>query len=359
MSNSLKAWLTLHHCLGSNVRLCHQLLEKCQSPEAILEKPRCFLPPQYLTRLRKLDTHSIEQALEWSAQANQNIITFADPAYPDLLKNISTPPLLLYIKGNPALLKTPQIAMVGSRNPSHYGKELALEYSYALAELGFTITSGMALGIDTKSHLGALHKQTIAILGSGLNQVYPAANRTLSEKIANQGALVSEFNLETAPHRKNFPRRNRIISGLSLATLVIEASPRSGSLITAHTAIEQGRDVYAMPGSVHNPLSKGCHQLIQEGAKLVQNIDDIVSELNQLVNFDQTRVANESQEEYLEDLENEQAILLSSIDYEDTPVNIMLKRTGLSSQKVTSMLLMLELNGYIKVTANGYMRTNR
>lgn len=359
MSNSLKAWLTLHHCLGSNVHLCHQLLKKFKSPDLIFEKPRSFIPSQYQAKWRKLNFELIEEELEWSTQAGHHIITFTDPAYPDQLKNISTPPLLLYIKGNPALLNTPQIAIVGSRNPSHYGKELALEFSHALAELGFTITSGMALGIDTESHLGALHKHTIAILGSGLHQIYPKSNNILSEEITKRGALVSEFSLDTAPNRINFPRRNRIISGLSIATLVIEASPRSGSLITAHTAMEQGREVYAMPGSIHNPLSKGCHQLIQEGAKLVQNIDDIISELNQFVNIKKLSLANMPQEGYLEDLEKEQIVLLSSIDYEDTPVNIMLKRTGFSSQKVTAMLLKLELNDYIKVTANGYMRNHK
>ena len=201
-------------------------------------------------------------------------MTLHDARYPELLKQIADPPSILFVQGDVSLLAKWQIALVGSRNPSASGRDTAYEFSRYLAQDGITINSGLAMGIDAASHQGALAAggKTIAVIGTGLDRVYPAKHRELAHEIASTGAIVSEFALGTSPRAENFPRRNRIISGLSLGTVVVEAAVKSGSLITARMAMEQGREVFAIPGSIHNPLARGCHQLIRQGAKLVENI---------------------------------------------------------------------------------------
>ena len=230
----------------------------------------------------------IEQSLAWlESSPAHHILTLTDPDYPQLLKEIHDAPPVLYAIGKKELLDNPQIAIIGSRNCSPGGAKTARDFAAYLAQAGFTITSGMALGIDQHAHQGALEAtgNTIAVIGTGIDRIYPSKNKQLAYQIADKGLLVSEFPLGTPPNSENFPRRNRIISGLSVATLVVEATRKSGSLITAHYSIEQGREVFAIPGSIHNPQAKGCHHLIRQGAKLVDQASDIIDDIGSLLGF--------------------------------------------------------------------------
>ncbi|CAG0910748.1 unnamed protein product, partial [Cyprideis torosa] len=234
--------------------------------------------------------------LNWLSHDKHYILPITSEQYPSLLRAIDDPPPLIYVVGDPNLLSYPQLAVVGSRNATRAGIANAEAFSLHLASAGLGITSGLALGIDTAAHRGALKADgiTLAVAGTGLDGVYPARNRSLAEEIARTGALISEFPIGTRPSPENFPRRNRIISGLSLGTLVIEAAAKSGSLITARLASEQGREVFAIPGSIHNPLARGCHQLIRQGAKLVETGDDILEELAAILNLDALNVVEKT-----------------------------------------------------------------
>jgi len=308
----------------------------------------------------------IEQDLVWLKESNHHFITIQDDIYPSLLKEIPDPPLALYICGDPQNLSNPQLAMVGSRNPSHTGLDNAHDFAKFLAQAGLSITSGFAMGIDAESHKGALasNGNTIAVMGTGLDRVYPAQNQGLAKNILQQkGALVSEYPINTPVKAENFPRRNRIISGLCVGTLVVEATIRSGSLITARLATEQGREVFAIPGSIHNPLARGCHTLIRQGAKLIETAQDILEELGPLASTTRIKAYNEyntvetvKNEE--KKLDSEYQKLLQYIEYEATPVDILVERSGFSASNVSSMLLILELEGHIKSTPGGYIKLN-
>ncbi len=308
----------------------------------------------------------IEQDLVWLKESNHHFITIQDDIYPALLKEIPDPPLALYICGDPQILTTPQLAMVGSRSPSHTGSDNAYDFAKFLAQAGLSITSGFAMGIDAESHKGALasNGNTIAVMGTGLDRVYPAQNQGLAKNILQQkGALVSEYPINTPVKAENFPRRNRIISGLCVGTLVVEATIRSGSLITARLATEQGREVFAIPGSIHNPLARGCHTLIRQGAKLIETAQDILEELGPLASTTRIKAYNEyntvetvKNEE--KKLDSEYQKLLQYIEYEATPVDILVERSGFSASNVSSMLLILELEGHIKSTPGGYIKLN-
>ena len=304
-----------------------------------------------IASLHQPDWTAVEQDLHWLEQAGNFFFTLADNDYPALLKEISQPPPVLFVKGHPELLSYPQIAMVGSRNPSAQGSKIALEFAEALAASGFTITSGMALGIDAASHQGAINinGRTIAVAGTGLDRVYPACHKLLAQKIVETGALVSEFPPGTHAKANHFPRRNRIISGLSIGLLVVEAAQQSGSLITARLALEQNREVFAIPGSINNPLARGCNALIREGAKLVENVQDIFEEFSQ---YTQAPINNTSNN-YPVNLDLEQQNLLNLIDYNPISVDTLVKLSGWSVEMVSSMLLVLELKGYIATAAGG------
>ncbi len=293
---------------------------------------------------------------EWLQQENRHLLTLGDDRYPDLLAAIAGPPERLFIIGNPEVLHLPALAIVGSRNPTKGGAQNAFEFARHLAGAGFCIVSGLAQGIDTAAHRGALAAgaPTIAFLGHGIDRVYPAVNRDLAHDIAGQGALVSEFPLGTAPNRALFPQRNRLISGVSLGTVVVEAARRSGSLITARLAAEQGREVFAIPGSIHNPLSRGCHQLIREGAKLVEAADDIVAELAPLVGHllqasDKTAAAPGMNK----DADDEYVKLLEALGHDPVSADELVGRSGLTINQVSSMLLILELEGKIEKLSGG------
>ncbi len=301
--------------------------------------------------IKNPDWATIDTDLSWLEQPNNGVITINDANYPAQLKQIADPPPLVFVRGNPLLLLQPQIAMVGSRNPSTSGKDTAFSFARTLSQCGFVITSGLALGIDTASHQGALsvNGHTIAVAGTGLDRIYPAQNKALATEIVTTGAMISEFPPGTTAKANHFPRRNRIISGLCQGLLVVEAAKQSGSLITARMALEQNREVFAIPGSIHNPLARGCNALIREGAKLVETTQDILEELNQYIQQDEV-LPNPSVQSML-DLE--QQTLLNLVMFSPTSIDNLVENTGQSVEIISSMLLILELQGYLEATAGG------
>ncbi len=309
------------------------------------------LKSDIIQAIKHPDWSLIDVDLTWLAQANNTLITLADDGYPKLLKEIADPPPVLFVRGNPELLGLPQIAIVGSRNPSNLGVETARAFALTLSQHGFVITSGLALGIDAASHQGALAAKgyTIAVAGTGLDRVYPARHLQLATDIVNTGAMVSEFPPGTLAKANHFPRRNRIISGLCQGLLVVEAAKESGSLITARLALEQNREVFAIPGSIHNPLARGCNALIREGAKLVETTQDILEEFNQYIQQDEVNPAISLQTK----LDLEQQTLLNRVMFSPTSIDTLVNETGKSVESISSMLLILELEGYVEANAGG------
>ena len=287
------------------------------------------------------DKEKLAIALKWLEEPRNSVITLADPDYPSLLLNIPDPPPLLYLKGRRELLSSPALAIVGSRNATPQGLSNAEAFAAAASNAGLCIISGMALGVDTAAHRGGLHgtAASIAVVGTGLDIVYPARNRELAHELAERGALVSEFPLGTPAIGSNFPRRNRIISGMSRGCLVVEAALQSGSLITARQALEQGRDVFAIPGSIHSPLSRGCHALIKQGAKLVESAQDILEELGYQAT---SAAANDAAKTDVED-----SVLLRYLGHDASDIDTLCVRSGLTAEAVSAMLLALELDGVV------------
>lgn len=311
-----------------------------------------------------LDWEGIEKDLAWGEGENCHIVTLYDQEYPAILREIPSAPPILFVRGNLKLLSRPQIAIVGSRNPTPQGIENAFNFSRHFSEVGFTVTSGLAIGIDAAAHKGALRGEagTLAVLANGLDRIYPASNKELAHKIVSAGALISEFSLGTPPVDSHFPRRNRIISGLAVGTLVVEAALKSGSLITAKLALDQGREVFAIPGSIHSSLSKGCHALIRQGAKLVESAEHVIEELGNLIEFVSPQKKKQSQSKrqaalpILPLLNREQGFLLEQVGYEGTCVDKIVERSGLTVGLVSSMLLELELLGYVVSVPGGVAR---
>ncbi len=300
--------------------------------------------------LRKVDEEKLVKTIKWLEDPLNSLITLADPDYPKLLLNISDPPPILYFKGQRQFLARPAMAIVGSRNATPQGLANADAFAGAASNAGFCIISGLAQGIDTAAHQGGLRgvSSSMAIVGTGHDLVYPSKNHELAHKLANEGGLISEFSLGTPAISRNFPRRNRIISGMCHACLVVEATLYSGSLITARLALEQGREVMAIPGSIHSPLSKGCHALIKQGAKLVENIQDILDELHyqpQLVPRSEAAVDDDGVD--LAVVESGDARLLMYFSYDSTDIDTLCARSGLTVETVSAMLLKLELEGRI------------
>ena len=292
-----------------------------------------------------------------AAQAN-DYSTFApgDENFPELLTQLNDPPPPLYVKGNADALHLPALAIVGSRNPTNGGVRNAFEFSRHLSKCGFCIVSGLAQGIDAAAHRGALAAggPTVAVLGNGIDTIYPASNRELAEQIIKSGALVSEYPPGTPPMRAYFPQRNRLISGLCLGTLVVEAARRSGSLITARLASEQGREVFALPGSIHNPLARGCHRLIRDGAKLVELADDIISELGPLAgHILQSSVESTPSNDAVDSNDEEYVKLRKNIGHDPVGIDELVEYSGLTIDQVSSMLLILELDGKIEKLSGG------
>jgi DNA processing protein len=383
--DELKAWLTLMRAPGIHAGSLRQLLEQHSSVSALVSASPAALQASgagtsLMEWLRAPDAELLQADLRWLDHPSHHFLPIGSPSYPALLADLPDAPIGLFVGGNPDVLSLPQLAVVGSRNPTAAGGDNARQFAAHLARSGLAITSGLAIGIDAAAHRGALEAggATIAVCGTGLDIDYPRANAGLAAEIASSGALVSEFPLGTPALKSNFPRRNRIISGLSLGTLVVEAAVQSGSLITARLAAEQGREVFAIPGSIHNPLARGCHRLICQGAKLVETADDIFAELRQLaaaLNEDtfaaplankprplpgKSRGAAKTAESttlFAPVLDKEYEILLDALGFEPASVDVLIARTGLKADEVASMLLILELEARIDACPGGlYVR---
>ena len=298
----------------------------------------------------------VQSALRWLDQAtNHHVITYADKNYPALLKQTKQPPLLLFVKGDPQLLSQQQLAMVGSRQPTPTGRKVAFNFAAELTQQGYLVTSGMARGIDSESHKGALSAGglTIAVLGHGLEQVYPTSNKALAQAIAEQGALVSEYFPDVQARAEFFPQRNRIVVGLSIGTIVVEAALKSGTLISANLAAEYSRDVFAVPGSIYSPQSAGCHALIQQGAKLVTGVADIIEEWSF---FSQSCLKSEAEQEKSTETDLFARQLLANVGDEVTAVDQIAERAGVVIADATIALLQLELAGEVAAVPGGYIR---
>jgi DNA processing protein len=320
--------------------------------------PGVDLPPSARAFLASPDEAAIDADLAWLESSGAQLVPVTSDRYPALLARISRGPPVLYVLGDTAALSSPQLAMVGSRSPTASGRSTARDFGSFLARAGITITSGLALGIDAASHEGALQGNglTVAVCGCGLDVVYPRQNASLAKRIREHGALVSEFPPRTAPLPAHFPQRNRIISGLSFGTLVVEAARHSGSLITAQHALEQGREVFAIPGSIHNPLSRGCHELIREGAKLVETAADVLSEIGNFLGTQLLASASTlpaDRDARAPALDKEYEILLDALGFEPATIDVLVSRTGFPTESVASMLLILELQGRVAPHAGG------
>jgi DNA processing protein len=353
-------WLHLHRLTGGGAGL-RRLLTHFGDIPAICAAPRSELLPFFdgdqspVDALRAgPDAGQFEAERTWLDDPSNHLVAITDSAYPSLLHEIPDPPPLLFVRGDATLLCAPQLAVVGSRNPSRGGSDNARAFSDYLTRAGLLVTSGLALGIDACAHEAALAVggKTIAIAATGLDRVYPAAHRDLAHRIVAQGALVSEFALGTPPRRENFPRRNRLISGLSLGVLVVEAALKSGSLITARLAAEQGREVFAIPGSIHSPLARGCHALIRQGAKLVETAPDILEELGALARFVAAPPGGVATVPGTPP-DPAQQELLELMGYDPVEVDMLIERSGLTPGSVSSMLLHMELCGLIEARPGG------
>lgn len=356
-------WLALHRAPGLGAARCVELIERYRSPRAVFDCPRgelteFGLTPPTLDYLADPDWDAVQSDTRWLNDPAHHLITLSDPRYPPRLREIADPPPILFVQGEPHALAFPQLAVVGSRNATPAGCETAFSFAKAFANVGLTITGGLALGIDAAGHRGALGTSqgtTVAVAGCGLDRVYPTRHRELASQVAARGALVSEFVPGTPPIGANFPRRNRIISGLSLGVLVVEAASRSGSLITARLALEQGREVFAVPGSIHNPLSRGCHLLIRQGAKLVESVEDVLEEVRHQVEVRNASTGAESDvtTSLHSGLDPDYERLLECLGHAPASVDTLVERTALTAEAVSSMLLILELRGHVTPVPGG------
>jgi DNA processing protein len=354
-----RPWLVLARAPGIEART---LAEAGGAAALLGESQRALaalgLGEAAIRALRNPDAEGLQRDQRWLDGPGRALVTWGSAEYPALLAAIPDPPPVLFIEGDPLAISLPQLAMVGARNPTALGRDTAALFAGHLARAGLVITSGLALGIDAASHRGALRSggRTVAVLGCGLDVVYPRENRQLALDITARGALVSELPTGTPPLRQHFPRRNRIISGLSVGTLVVEAALHSGSLITARLAGDQGREVFAIPGSIHNTLARGCHRLIRQGAKLVESADDIFHELGALLAGLGTSAhaeAPDAQQDSGPELDKEYEILLDALGFEPAGVDALVARTGFRPDAVASMLLILELEGRVEQQPGG------
>lgn len=354
--SNLPYLLALLRVPGCGPRTLARLFDYTHSPELVFKLPAAELSSLGLrsdavASIEKPAWARVERDLRWLEKKNNHLVTFSSRHYPPLLKQISDPPPVLYVRGEKQCLTGLQLGVVGSRRATADGLRLAREFSMGLTACGLTVTSGLALGIDSASHSGALQAEgrTIAVLGNGLQSVYPRRNAGLAESICEAGALVSEFPLEYKPLASNFPRRNRIISGMTIGILVVEAAIKSGSLITAHCAIEQGRDVFAIPGAIRNPMVRGCHLLIREGAKLVEQVEDITEEIGPLLHVGLVPAIKSTDAQQLtKGLDADAKLLLDNIGYLPVTVDELVETTGLPADATAVTLLNLELGDLIE-----------
>ena len=371
---NIEAWLALTHVDKLGPVTLNKLLQHFHSVEEILQAKQSELQhlgisKPVITGIQQPNDTAIQRDLAWLEHEHHHLITIQDDAYPELLKQLNDAPHVLYVLGKSEhvieILSDPQLGIVGSRNASSHGKEIAQSFAERLASHGLIITSGLASGIDGAAHRGALNSTigtTIAVAACGLDRVYPAEHRRLAEQISQSGVLVSEFPIGTSPTPGHFPRRNRIISGLSLGVLVVEASMKSGSLITARLANEQGREVFAIPGSIHNPLAKGCHHLIRSGAKLVETVEDILEELKHSIDLEKIQphyqsITKSETAAHDNQTDPQHEKILNCMGFEPTSIDEVITKSGLAVEVVSSILLILELNNQVKHHGNGiYIR---
>jgi len=359
-TSTIESWLTLRHTSGVGSATFFTLLDAFGSTDAVLNASNqqlsdLSLKPKIISALNNAEKPDISADLEWLSQTGHHIITYHDVHYPPLLKDLADAPPLLYVRGDPEYLLQPQLAMVGSRNPTAAGRSTAKEFAQHLSNAGITITSGLASGIDGASHEGGLLglAGTVAVVAHGLDIVYPASHQKLAQQITENGAVVSEMPIGTQLQRGLFPRRNRLISALSLGTLVVEAAQKSGSLITARHALEQNKEVFAIPGSIHNPMARGCHQLIRQGAKLVETAEDILEELcvslkeKPLYPQKQPNNTHESSKEAHQALDPDHQKLLKCLAYEPASIDELVDRSEFNAAEIASMLLIMELEGIV------------
>ena len=361
----LSAWLTLCFCPRIGGKIMTRLLT-IDSAENILQystdRLRSLgLSSAQVTYLQQPINKEVEKCLEWQQENELNtILSLTNPLYPKLLSEISSPPPVLFVKGEALTLSEPQVAIVGSRNASLEGLDCAKQFARSIVQHNYVVTSGLALGVDGYAHHGAIEAKgkTIAVLGSGLEKIYPAKHRSLAHRVIDNGALVSEFRPDAPPRADNFPRRNRIISGLSTGVLVVEAAERSGSLITARYANEQGREVFALPGSIQNPTAQGSNGLIKSGAKLVSSPEDIFEEIGALTECAISHQPSLFEQEVItEQLPFPE--VFATVGSEATPVDIIAERCQMPVHEIMMQLLELELQGFITAVPGGYIKKRR
>lgn len=356
--SELDIWLAFYLCKGMGIQRALSLLEQVEIYAIPLLSKHALqqygLPIKVAEQFIATDWHKVNYLTEKCIKQSIHIIYYTHRFYPSQLKQIHSAPMILFCLGDVELLNTPQLAVVGSRNATQGGLQTAKDITTQLWSYQITVTSGLALGIDSAAHQGALaaNGKTIAVLGTGVDVIYPKRNFKLYQQIKEQGLLISEFLPGTAALSKNFPKRNRIISGLSLGCIVVEAEIKSGSLVSAKYALEQNREVFAVPGSIFNPLSSGCHALIKQGAKLIENIDDILQELSI---FEKNCLYNYRETENKEEIDP----LLDAVGYEVTSVDTVAARSGLAITEVLNQLLDLELSGKVERVLDGYIRLGR
>ena len=358
-NSDVALWLTLYLTPGlGNASIC-KLLAKFGSPDHIFSAKHSQLREivdDNIARnlLKGVNTELITPTLNWLQKESAHVVTLADFNYPKTLLEIPNPPTLLYAIGHLHWLNFPSIAMVGSRSSTPQGDKNATDFAFSLCNQGLCVVSGMALGIDGAAHLGAIKANgaTIAVVGTGLDIVYPAKHRDLAHKIAERGLIISEFPLGTPSKAQNFPRRNRLISGLSLGCLVVEANVASGSLITARLSAEQGREVFAIPGSIHSPVAKGCHQLIKQGAKLVESVQDILEELKNLLSAVSPYGLIKSDDLHVI-IGSETNTVLTCMGFDAIDFDTIQSLCALTTDSLSAKLMMLELEGKITTLVGG------
>jgi DNA processing protein len=359
-----RTWLAVARAPGLHAGQLERMDGAAPQPSRLVHESRSALAalgigPATIEALKHPDPARLAEDERWLAGAGRRLLTWGSPGYPPLLARIPDAPLVLFVEGDATALALPQLAVVGSRTPTPLGRDTATRFAKDLAEAGLAVTSGLALGIDAAAHRGALQAggRTIGVLGCGLDRIYPRSNADLAGQIvAGGGTLVSDLPTGTPPLKQHFPRRNRIISGLSLGTLVVEAAMRSGSLITARLAGEQGREVFAIPGSIHNPMARGCHRLIRQGARLVETTDDIITELGALLGGLRAITRSEppdAQEVFGRLLDKDYEILLDALGFAPASIDTLVARTGFAAEVVASMLLLLELDGRVAQQRGG------
>ena len=364
----IKAWLHLYRAPGLGFSTLGSLLDYYGDAQTILQQTRfpkeLGLSKTAQNHLQHCQDNDLTDVLKWLEKEPNHIITLDDDLYPPQLKATADPPILLFVKGRLSTLLLPQLAVVGSRRATRGGLDNARAFCYELAKKNWVMTSGLAAGVDAAAHRAALDAggETVAVMGTGINRIYPKENQGLAKDIMHQGAVITEFDFNAPPKANHFPQRNRIIAGLSLGTLVVESAQKSGTLITARLTYDMNRPVMAIPGSIHNPMAKGCHWLIKQGAALVESVQDLVQELqpgmsmlSEQIRQQMAKVSNfepESIPQQVEpDLSDSQQQLLAHIDHNPVSFDDLVTATQLSSAEVSADLLILELNGIIEKQA--------